>query len=665
MPKFRNVTKNTINIISNGRKMSIPPNGEISGPPEYVSYSGLRAIDGIGAPEGKSIDITKSLLAAKNLSSRVSNSTLVQAHNKNIITPNVRSNHPTRYSMMKIPDIVPIDETFDKNKEIEKTKSYLYNYPHRLPTIGICILTKNSLDLIKDCCDSIFDKVMYPATKIYIFDTGTTEQAVLKYYAEIKSDKKFPVEIINVGNYHFGSNYNTGVDKVDTDFVMIQNNDTKVLTDYISKLMRISIIEKVGMTGPRMLHKNGTIQHDGQRLYNAEGKLENPGHVNYGAPRELPGGRHVVDGITAAGVLMQTKWFKHIGKFDAGFKDIYQDVHLCMRNRQEGKISVCDRDAIIYHYDNTSRKLLWNDPRKVADMGKDHNYLYAKVNSGELSFTRKAKRKFSIITLVNNNQQYFDFLEDIRKQNTRDSFEIIALPNYNNEYKSCAQALNVGMDISEAEYCIICHQDLKMGPDWLSKISSHIDELNSHGVYWGTLGMAGGLRTAKDHDIAAIYLDNKDMGKGSNDETCVDIYSKKYGKRVEVQTLDELCIITKTNIGIRFDEVNFSHYHWYGADFCLNSLSRGYKNYAIDASCFHISDGFSNLLKDDHKAKFLEGAANLYSKWRKLYPFFRTMTTSFSKTIKPDGTESNYIQFYVAEELNKRNSSFPKAISLS
>lgn len=660
MPRFRNTNKTAINIIANGRKITVPPNGEIEGPAEFVMYNGLRAIT--SGVDRKTIDVNKNVTINKNLmeSGQVRPGTNVV---KNVFKPNTQQLPPVaRGGMIPIPDIFPIDIAFDKNKEIDNTINHLESYPTgRLPSIGICILTKNSLELIKDCCESIIEHVNYAATKIYIFDTGTTETKVLDYYEQLKKNGKFPVEFVACGAYHFSGNYNKGIARIDTDYVMIQNNDTKAINDYIARLMRVAIVDKVGLSGPRMLFTDGKIQHDGQQLYNESGKLENPGHVNYGATRETPGGRHVVDGITAAGVLVKTSWFKKLNGFDEGFKDIYQDVHFCMKNKMQGKMSVCDRDSLIYHYDNTSRKKLWNDPKKITDMRVDHNYLYKKVNDGELKINSRSKKKFSLITLVNNNQQYYDMLTDIRNQNSKDSFEIIALPNYNNEYRSCAQALNIGMDIAESEYCILCHQDLRMGPDWLAGISRHIDELNKAGVNWGTLGMAGSSCVNKAHDYGVTYLDNKNEVTGG---TCVDDYRAKYGSRVEVQTLDELCIVTKTNIGIRFDEHVFNHYHWYGADFCLSSLSRGYKNFAIDASCFHLSDGFSNLSKEEHKTKYLEGAAALYNKWKSAFPQFRTMTAIFSK-VPVDGKETSLIHFYVADTLIKRGHTFPKGIRIA
>jgi GT2 family glycosyltransferase len=588
MPKFKNVSKNNIDLIYNGRKIRIPPNGFIDGPPHLKIYKGLEIyIDSNTNSQNKStpkIDISEDI------------------NNDNII-------------------------------EIDKTLKHIKDYK-KLPSVAICILTKNKLHLIKDCINSILDKVKYPNTKIYIFDTGTNELEVLQYYHTL-SNTRIPITIHNMGKFHFSTNYNEGIDKfVNSDYVLIQNNDTVALNDYVSKLMKVAIVEKVGACGPRMLYKDGTIQHDGQFMFNhAVGSgFINPGHVNMGKrPQDIGGGRKIVDGITAAGILVRTKIYKQLGGFNVNFKDIYQDVHFNMLLRGSGYLSICDWDSLIHHYDNTSRKELWNIHEESAKMWKDSNYLFHELIPHDKilnNFKRNAPI-LSIVTLVNNKEQYINFLEDLKKQTFSKKFEIIALPNFNNEYKSAAEALNVGKDLAEGDYVVYCHQDLRVPSNWLQKITKHINKLPMEDV--GFLGMAGVLytedTTPKKQD-AAIYLSNTN----SKMEKFADTYRSLLGDTFEVQCLDELCIIGKRLDHYRFDEINFDHYHWYGADICLQAILNGKKNYAIDAECIHISDGINNFFKDTHKEKYLEGSKKLFTKWASKLQKFRTTTATFNKS---------------------------------
>lgn len=589
MPKFMNTTKSRIDLIYNGKKISIPSGGIIEGPPHLKLYKGL---------------------------------TLYTDQQPNL----------------KV-ELSKIDTSTDINKEnidnVQKTIDYIKKYS-ALPSISICILTKNKYNLISDCVYSILEKVQYPNTKILIFDTGSTDKEVLEFYKTL-GDKKFPIQIYNIGNYQFSKNYNDGINKyVDTDYCIIQNNDTLALNDYISKLMKVAIIEKIGACGPRMLYKNGNIQHDGQFMFNhgiGNGFI-NPGHVNMNKnPLQVGGGRKIVDGITGAGLLVRTELYKKLGGFNENFKDIYQDVHFNMLLRGSGYLSICDWDALINHYDNTSRKELWNIHDEAAKMWKDSNYLFHELIPTDMRL-RNFKRKvpiFSIVTLVNNKEQYLNFMEDLKKQKFNGNFEVIALPNFNNEYSSAAEALNVGKDMAEGDYVFYCHQDLRVPENWLQKIAININNLQSSNV--GFIGMAGVLFTEdepKKKQDGAIYLSNLNSKK----EKYSDVYRKLLGDVFEVQCLDELCIIGKRSDPFRFDETNFNHYHWYGADICLQAIDAGKKNYAINSECFHISDGIGNFKNQIHIDKYLEGLRKIYAKWSSKINKFRTTTASFNKTTK-------------------------------
>lgn len=589
MPKFHNKSNRDIDLIYNGRKIRIPRNGIIEGPPHLKLYKGLELY--------------------------------------------VESAIPTPDVSQKIESVEEINQLNVTN--INKTIKHIKEY-EGLPSISICILTKNKLNLISDCINSILEKVKYPNTKIMIFDTGSTESEVLQYYKTLVGTR-IPITIHNIGAYHFSKNYNDGINKfVDTDYCIIQNNDTVALNDYISRLMKVAIVEKIGACGPRMLYKNGNIQHDGQFMFNHKvgSGFINPGHVNMNRnPSEVGGGRKVVDGITGAGLLVRTKLYKSLGGFNNSFKDIYQDVHFNMLLRGAGYLSICDWDALIHHYDNTSRKELWNVQEEAAKMWKDSNYLFHELipQDARLRGWKRETPVFSIITLVNNKEQYLSFLEDLKKQKFNKEFEIIALPNFNNEFKGASEALNIGKDLAEGDYVVYCHQDLKVPENWLQKISRNLNSLSNTNV--GFVGMAGVLFTedgAHKKEDAAIFLSNLN----SKQEKFSDYYKKVVGETFEVQCLDELCIIGKRADPYRFDEANFDHYHWYGADICLQAISNGKKNYAINSECFHISDGISNLYKSNHKEKYIEGAKRIYIKWISKINKFRSTTAVFNKSTK-------------------------------
>jgi GT2 family glycosyltransferase len=515
---------------------------------------------------------------------------------------------------------------------INKTESYISNYNKlSIPSVAVCILSKNSYDLINDCISSIERFVKYKNIKIYVFDTGTTDVNTLNFYNNKKVNCTFPFDVINVGNYHFSKNYNFGLKEVKSDYFLIQNNDTVALNDYVSSLMKIAIIEKVGACGPRMLYKDGLIQHDGQLLYNHDSKgFCNPGHVNLRVnPKNVSSGIKHVDGITCAGMLIRSSVYWESGGLNESYHDIFQDVELNIKIRMNNYSIICDRNSLIHHYDNTSRNKEWdNNQEKLKLKHLDYSYLFSKYGSS-LRYTSINSKKFSIVTLVNNEQQYFDFLNDLKEQDFNMDFEVIALPNFNNEYNGCSNALNIGIELSNSEYVIMCHQDLRVPKDWLTNIFNKIKNFIINDIKFGVLGMAGSWSNNINNDGGGvIYL------KGNTLTT----------EYTEVQCLDELCLIIKNDSNIRFDETNFSGYHCYGSDFCLNYMKNGFKNYAINCECEHLSDGFKNLNNEKHFNDYTLSSFTLFRKWRDIFPYFRNTTARYNK-------QDNSILFYVADEI--------------
>lgn len=609
MPIFKNTSGSLLSIVHNGRKIKIERGARIEGPPHFKLYKGLTLDENVP------------------------------------VLPPVVTQSKLR------PIVASAAHSESNQKRVDNCKDYIASYKVTgLPSIGICILTKNHLDLIRDCCESIFQQVKYQNTKIYIFDTGTTQKEVLEYYQTL-SGRSIPVEFVNMNYFHFSKNYNEGISKVDTDYIVIQNNDTVALNDYVSRLMKVAVVGNVGACGPRMLYRNGKIQHDGQIIFNPDGTMAHPGHVNLGAENNTPTGRWTVNGITGAGLFIRTSLYKKIGGFDENFKDIYQDVHFNIKLKSLGYTNVCDRDAQIYHYDNTSRKELWSDKSESGKMAQDSKYLYGNLITRDIALKNAGVEKhydFSIITLVNNKEQYANFLNDIKAQKFTGSYEVIALPNFNNEYQSCAEALNIGKDISNSKFCIYCHQDLAVPVNWLENIAGHIRDLDVAKV--GFLGMAGTTKSGdgpNSNSEGACYLSDV-VSSPRGFESLASMFRRGLGKRAEVQTLDELCIIGRRTLPLRFDEVTFDHYHWYGADICLQALAAGLKNYAIDAECLHISDGIGNFRKEIHREKFKEGSIRLFNKWKAKFSYFRTTTTGFS-------VPRNEIQFLFTKQLMEKH----------
>jgi GT2 family glycosyltransferase len=600
MALFKNVTNFPIPVMINGSRRLIKAGELVHGPENLISIPGIVLIK----------DTTKTVIP--------------QPTNVNIREPipvPVSISAPKRAEPVTVVSQdgnIKTDLSAEINTEIE----YLTEMKNlgRNPTVTIAILTKNAFNLITDCCNSIFAKVKYEHVTLAICDTGTTNGQVKDYYNTLPDKCKelgWKYKFIQLESYHFSKNYNDVARQTDTDYILIQNNDTVARNDYVTEMMYAGILRRVGSVGCRMLYRDDTIQHDGQSLFNGPNEtFGGLGHVNLKRSlNQVPADENFMSlahGNTAAGALMRTKEYIQIGGMDERYKDIFQDVDLMVKiPHMLNKFNYCNKEAVITHLDNASRFGEGSDPKRNAAMWDDTAYIKERVISNNwIQFKRPRQYDISIITLVYNFDHYKDFLNSIKLQNGSHQVEIIGIPNFFNMFKSAYKGLNIATDTANGKYIIYCHDDIIVDENWLNKIKAHIGELESQNVNWGVLGPAG---VFLDSSKCAFYLKDHNGQPVSRTNSSVI----REGTRHNVFSLDELCLITKKSNKLRFTDKLMHGFHFYGANLCVEAITRGMKNYAIDAYCYHRSDGTKNISSPE-KYKIYETCAKNFHNYAKL-----------------------------------------------
>jgi GT2 family glycosyltransferase len=595
MPLYKNTSLQTIQAVVNGSRRKIKPGQQIEGPESLGIIPGMSIVGPIKC---------------------------------GIINPNHNTpiSIPVSMQEMKMSTIEPINPNIvsDYSEQIDRELKYLEHmkgFNHN-PEVTVAILTKNHLNLIVDCFESIFKMVKYPHVTILIADTGTNEPAVRKYYETIPrkcETKGWKYKFVQFHEYSFGRNYNEIVkNHVDTEYVLIQNNDTVALNDYVSEMMATGLQRCVGSTGCRMLYRDGNIQHDGQFFYTGHGRSFNgAGHVHLRHRKDsVPPSfsfTHLVDGNTAAGVLMRKKEFIDIGGFDEGYKDIFQDVDLMMKiSPMLNKFNYCNRMANIIHLDNASRLGQGNDPVRQAQMWEDTHYLKTRLTSNNWGRAKDPKQvDFSVVTIVYNMENYREFCNSLRKQYGTFTIEVIGIPNFFNFFKSAYKALNTASDLCNGKNIIFCHDDIVVEKDWLHKINKHIVELDAQNVPWGVLGPAGVVQNGNNSPY--FLLDNATGEPIWKTQSNILHDAARY----EVASLDELCLIVKKSNNLRFNDQQLSGFHFYGGNICIEAHIKGLKTFAIDAYCKHKSDGSKNVSTSEGYKNY-ENAAKMFHVWAKL-----------------------------------------------
>ena len=224
-------------------------------------------------------------------------------------------------------------------------------------------------------------------------------------------------------------------------------------------------------------------------------------------------------------------------------------------------------------------------------------------------------QKISFVSCVNNFDLYRECVEySLSKQTVGFDIELVPVDNLNSEF-SCPAALNHGLEKAKGEIVVFCHQDIVFPSWWIQQLLSQINIVGGLCDKWGVLGLAG---CAFDSAYSGHVIDK--WGH---------LYSSPLP--IEVQSLDELCLVIRKESGLRFDE-DIGGFHLYAADLCLEALCKGLKNFAIDACVKHLGKGWRG-------DSFYLTQKRLSDKWKRRIAPIKVMRTPSAVVILRPGLE--------------------------
>jgi len=235
-----------------------------------------------------------------------------------------------------------------------------WRLPKEAPAISVIIPTRDRLDLLRPCIDSVLQSAArYPGRlEILVTDNDSTEPATREYLASLAAVPR--MRLTNFpGEFNWSAINNAAAREASGDVLVFLNNDTVVLTDdWLAELAAHAIRTDVGVAGARLFYADGTIQHAGVVL-GVEGVA---GHDSVGEPPEWGGyfGRTHLQRSAAAvtGACMATRRsvFGQLGGFDEiHFKVAFNDVDYCLRLRAAGYRTVYTPFCTLYHFESKSR----------------------------------------------------------------------------------------------------------------------------------------------------------------------------------------------------------------------------------------------------------------------------------------------------------------------
>lgn len=263
-----------------------------------------------------------------------------------------------------------------KIEKVEYANSVNEKLDFRDCFVSIIIPTKDKIELLIDCIQSIIEHTCNVQYEIIIADTGSAEFNRKRLCKWIDDNGKRPslyrIRIIDYDYYNFAKinndvvkNYLSGK----CNYIVFCNNDIKLLNDAIDQCLLVFKRNKnVGTVGIRLHYKNNSIQHNGIEIVFGLGNIVGFTHRNKDSYYKYD--RDVVEvvGNTAAFLMIERSIFEKY-YFNENYQECFEDVELNLEMLRLGRKNYQVGQAVAYHYESQSRN---DNPDKHERLVQDY-----------------------------------------------------------------------------------------------------------------------------------------------------------------------------------------------------------------------------------------------------------------------------------------------------
>lgn len=246
-----------------------------------------------------------------------------------------------------------------------------YGLPDSLPLVSVVIPNKDHAEVLNNCVQSLLNNATYENLEILIVENNSTEEATFDYYRKLQAESE-KVQILKWAHeFNYSKIINFGVSQAKGEYVLLLNNDTKVITpDFLQEMLGYLMRKDAGVVGAKLYFRDALIQHAGMIIgpYGAVAHV----HQNYSRTHEGYLARAVRPGnfsaVTGACQLVKKQVFNEVGGYRESLAVGFNDADFCLKVWQAGYRVVFTPYAELYHYEFTSRG------RETFDKGKMYRW---------------------------------------------------------------------------------------------------------------------------------------------------------------------------------------------------------------------------------------------------------------------------------------------------
>lgn len=233
--------------------------------------------------------------------------------------------------------------------------------PPAAASITVVIPTRDRIDLLQPCIESVFSADHAERVTVVVVDNGSVEAPTKTYLQRLASQQSVQV-VEDRGEFNWSRLNNLGRREAHGDVLLFVNNDI-VFHDpqAIARLAAAATVQEVGVAGIRMHYPNGNLQHAG--IVVGIGGFAD--HVYRGMPCRpddkhwfvSPYANRNVLANTGACLAVQAARFDALGGFDEKLV-VCGDLDLGLRAHARGYRNIYLGEASVIHHEAATRKRL-------------------------------------------------------------------------------------------------------------------------------------------------------------------------------------------------------------------------------------------------------------------------------------------------------------------
>lgn len=244
------------------------------------------------------------------------------------------------------------------------------------PLVSVIIPNKDEKETLESCLNSVLEKTTYDNYEILIVENNSVSDEIFAYYREIEKNRK-----IRVLRWEKGFNYsainNFAAKQAKGEYLLFLNNDTRVITpDWMEEMLGVCSRRGTGAVGAKLFYPDGTVQHAGIGIGigGVAGSLFTGLKSGYSGYMHKASLMQDLSAVTAACMMMPKDLFESLGGFEEKLAVAFNDVDLCLRVREQGRLVVYDPYAELYH-DESKTRGAENDKKKVRRFQTEIEYM--------------------------------------------------------------------------------------------------------------------------------------------------------------------------------------------------------------------------------------------------------------------------------------------------